>query len=102
MVESLTRAAELTAQVVEDWTEGKVDEWDGIRRHGFINLKDGRRLYVPTSVLFGGYLIKGEEIQAKPTEDKNQPGCWMAVSVRGEGVVGGGNEAHVKRPRLQY
>merc|ERR1719162_93879 len=83
--------------VVEDWTEGEVVEWNQDKRDGYVKLNDGRRLYVPSSVLFGGYLMMGSDIQVKPTEDRVLPGCWKAISVRGEGVMGGGNEPHVKR-----
>jgi len=72
---------------VQEWFSGTVAEWHEERGYGFIELQDGRRLYVHHTAFGGGSLAEGALCEAVAAPDKVNPGKWSAVSVRGDAVL---------------
>jgi len=89
----------------EEWHSGAVSEWHEERGYGFIELTDGRRLYVHHSAFGGGSLLQGMPCEAMAAPDRVNQGKWSAVAVRGNAVLqrpGGatpGTEPAAKRLR---
>jgi len=71
----------------QDWQHAKVAEWHDDRGYGFLELDDGRRVYVHHSAFGGGSLLHGQDCEAIATPDRLNPGKWRAASVRGGAVV---------------
>jgi len=71
----------------EEWEGGTVTEWYDERGYGFIELDDGRRLYVHHSAFGGGSMLQGLRCEAMAMPDKINKGKWSAASVRGDAVM---------------
>jgi len=96
-------SAPLYLQEEEEWVGGTVSEWHEDRGYGFIELEDGRRLYVHHTAFGGGSLVQGAPCEAIPVPDKVNVGKLSAASVRGDAAVinraSGGDDPPVKRSR---
>lgn len=71
----------------EEWLIGSVTEWHEERGYGFIELLDGRRLYVHHTAFGGGSLVQGSQCEATVAPDKVNHGKWQATAVRGDAVI---------------
>merc|ERR1712129_169216 len=71
----------------EEWVRGTVTEWHEERGYGFIELGDGRRLYVHHTAFGGGSPVQGAPCEAIPAPDKVNVGKWSTESVRGDAAV---------------
>mmetsp|Transcript_125584 Transcript_125584/g.217741 ORF Transcript_125584/g.217741 Transcript_125584/m.217741 type:complete len:468 (+) Transcript_125584:47-1450(+) len=71
----------------DDWFEsGTVSDWKD-SGFGFVNLDDGRRVYVHRSVLGGvGSLVVGGRVEVTVKPDLRNPGKFCADTVLGDGV----------------
>lgn len=86
-----------------EWEPGTVADWLEDRGYGFLELVDGRRVYVHHSAFGGGSLTTGEVCEVAVASDRMNPGKWRAAAVRGTAVVprppDGRRDSDSKRPR---
>uniref|UniRef100_A0A7S2CW83 Cold-shock domain-containing protein n=1 Tax=Alexandrium andersonii TaxID=327968 RepID=A0A7S2CW83_9DINO len=99
----MSEGLDSAASPLEEWHSGTVVQWQEDRGFGFIELSDGRRLYVHHSAFGGGSLLQDGKCEAQVAPDRVNPGKWSATAVRGEAVVprsdGFGGEPAAKRHR---
>jgi len=99
---AMSPGLESAALTPQEWLSGTVAEWHEERGYGFIELEDGRRLYVHHTAFGGGSLLQGSPCEAVATADKVNYGKWSAAAVRGDAVVpraSSGGEPALKRSR---
>jgi len=84
----------------EDWQTGMVADWIEEKGYGFVELGDGRRIYVHHTSFGGGSLMAGLELEIIPARDTLHPGKWRAAQARGPAVIPKGSlEPPHKRAR---
>lgn len=99
-------------QAEQAYVIGTVVQWHEDRGYGFVDLEDGRKVYVHHTFFGGGSLMEGQPCELLPAPDRKNPGKWSATHVRGAAVIKRalgatleaikdvGDEAVVKRQRL--
>merc|ERR1740121_2942018 len=69
------------------WMPAKVHVWYEEKGYGFVELQDGRRVYVHHSVFGHGSLLDGGDCETVVAPDRLNPDKWRAIQVRGAAVV---------------
>jgi len=78
-----------------EWFEATVTQWQEDRGFGFLQLDDGRRVYVHHTVFGGGTLLENGRCMTQVTDDPRNAGKFCAAAVQGPAVMSkkGGNQA---------
>lgn len=71
----------------QEWHAATVVDWLEDRGYGFLELPDGRRVYVHHSSFGGGSLLQGGSCEVVVAADRLNPGKWRAASLRGPAIV---------------